>query len=222
LSEIRGSRVAFPDSLRHAIAIHEAGHVLVARTIGGFDVSAVSIDDAGGMTRIKSRPNEIQTLSGLESLMTMLLGGRAAEMEVLPPEDLTAGAGAGAGDRCDLARCTAIAVDIECRFGLGESGLAYLPNTVIELALHNPEVLARVEQRLGKCLGRARAILATRRAVLLSLAAEIGRRGHLSSSEIDAALQLGRGSAILAPGVEARVQQGPRDGCAERIDAALC
>lgn len=193
LAEIRGSRVGFPEALRHAIAIHEAGHVVVAKAIGGFDISAISIDDAGGMTKVKSRPHEIQTLGGLESLMTMLLAGRAAEMEVLAPQELTAGAGAGTGgeNRCDLARCTAIAVDIECRFGLGDSGITYLPDNVIELALHNRDVLARVQQRLAKCLGRARSILAVRREALLSLADALAHRGHLSSGEIDAVLETG-------------------------------
>jgi hypothetical protein len=221
LVEIRGSRNAFPDRLRHAIAVHEAGHVVVAKAIGGFDISAVSIDDAGGMTKLRSRPDEIQTLNGLESLMTMLLAGRAAEMEVLSPDELTAGAGAGAGagvgagNGCDLARCTAIAVDIECRFGLGDSGLAYLPDNVIELALHNRDVLARVEQRLAKCLGRARSLLAARREALLVLAAEIQVRGHLNVGEIDVLLGQ-RVSDTRVPEARALVEKGAC-GCPEQV-----
>lgn len=184
LAEIRGARPALPDHLRRAYAFHEAGHVVVAKVLQGFEVTAVSIDDAGGMTKINSPSNRTQTLSGLEALMTMLLAGRAAELEALAPDELTAGA--GAGDNCDLERSTKIAVDIECRFGLGDSGITYLPDKVIEISLHDPKVLARVERRLVKCLDRARKILVAHRDDLFSLAAEIRSRGYLNATEIGA------------------------------------
>lgn len=187
LSEVRGSRRPLSHLLKHAYGIHEAGHVVVAKAIGGFEVGAVCIDDAGGMTQVSSPADQTQTLSGLEGLITMLLGGRAAELEHLAPDELTAGAGAGKDS--DLERCTKIAVDIECRFGLGDSGIAHLPYTAIELSLHNPDLRARVEQRLSKCLSRARSILATRRDDLFALATAIRDRGHLNRSEIGALLE---------------------------------
>ncbi|MEW6451371.1 MAG: AAA family ATPase [Pseudomonadota bacterium] len=186
LSEIRGARPALSDRLRRAYGFHEAGHVIVAKVLGGFDVTAVSIDDAGGVTKVRSPSDQTQTLSGLEGLMTMLLAGRAAELEALQPDELTAGA--GAGDNCDLERSTKIAVDIECRYGLGDSGITYLPDKVIEISLHNPDVLARVEKRLTKCLDRARKILVAHRDDLFSLAAAIRSRGYLNVTEIDALL----------------------------------
>jgi ATP-dependent Zn protease len=185
LLEVRGSRKPLSDFLKNAYGFHEAGHVVVAKVIGGFEVGAVSVNDAGGMTHVGSPADQTQTLSGLEGLITMLLGGRAAELEALAPEELTAGA--GAGDDSDLERCTKIAVDIECRFGLG-SRIAHLPAKTIELSLYHPDLLARVEQTLAKCLTRARAILAAHRDDLCLLAAAIRDRGHLNRSEIDAVL----------------------------------
>ena len=111
------SRVLIPKE-RRIVAYHEMGHALVALAIPGSDpVQKVSIipRGIGALGYTLQRPVDDRFLMShqeLEDKMTVLLGGRAAEM--ILGDDVST----GAAD--DLAKATDIARGIVMRFGMDE------------------------------------------------------------------------------------------------------
>jgi cell division protease FtsH len=111
------SRILIPKE-RRIVAYHEMGHALVALAIPGTDpVQKVSIipRGIGALGYTLQRPTDDRFLMSrheLEDRMTVLLGGRAAEM--ILGDDVTT----GAAD--DLAKATDIARGIVMRFGMDE------------------------------------------------------------------------------------------------------
>ena len=109
------NRVLNPQE-RRTIATHEMGHALVALSLPGMDtVHKVSIipRGIGALGYTIQRPTEdryLMTQEELENKMTLLLGGRAAEMLLLGH------ASTGAAD--DLVRATDIARSMVVRFGM--------------------------------------------------------------------------------------------------------
>jgi cell division protease FtsH len=112
------SRVLIPRE-RRIVAYHEMGHALVAMaTLGADPVTKVSIipRGIGALGYTLSRPTEDRFLMGrseLEAKLTVLMGGRAAEMLTGP--DVST----GASD--DLARATDIARGMILRFGMDDT-----------------------------------------------------------------------------------------------------
>ena len=111
------SRILIPKE-RRIVAYHEMGHALVALALPGADpVQKVSIipRGIGALGYTMQRPTDDRFLMSrqeLEDKMTVLLGGRAAEM--LLGDDVST----GAAD--DLAKATDIARGIVMRFGMDE------------------------------------------------------------------------------------------------------
>jgi len=111
------SRILIPKE-RRIVAYHEMGHALVALAIPGSDpVQKVSIipRGIGALGYTLQRPIDDRFLMSrheLDDKMTILLGGRAAEM--LLGDDVST----GASD--DLAKATDIARGIVMRFGMDE------------------------------------------------------------------------------------------------------
>jgi cell division protease FtsH len=101
---------------REVIAFHEAGHALVAMALPGSDpIQKISIipRGVGALGYTMQRPIEDRYLMNrdqLEDRLTMLLGGRAAEMLRFPSVST------GAAD--DLRKATEIARSMVMRFGM--------------------------------------------------------------------------------------------------------
>ncbi|MBU6455176.1 MAG: ATP-dependent zinc metalloprotease FtsH [Cyanobacteria bacterium REEB67] len=101
---------------RRSVAFHEMGHTLVSLSIPGSDpVQKVSIipRGIGALGYTMQRPIEdrfLMTRTELESKLTILLGGRAAELLVF------AETSTGASD--DLAKATDIARSMATRYGM--------------------------------------------------------------------------------------------------------
>lgn len=187
LCEIRGARPTMPPSVRHAGAAHEAGHVVVSAALGTVEIKAASVYDLGGTTSIRLKLEHSQTRHGLESLIAVLLGGRAAEELLLAPDAITVGA--GGGEDSDLGRATRLAVELETRLGLGDFGLVHVPERSAELMIMRDETLiAAVRRRLDRCHDRARAIVAANRTAAEAVAAALEARGYLDQRQIDALL----------------------------------
>ncbi len=113
------SRVLGPEE-RRRVAFHEMGHALVAATLPGVDpVHKVSIipRGVGALGYTIQRPTEDRFLLArhdLESRISVLMGGRAAEALVFDGEVST-----GASD--DLQRATQIATEMVTRYGMSET-----------------------------------------------------------------------------------------------------
>ena len=172
------SRILIPRE-RRVVAYHEMGHALVALAIPGSDpVQKVSIipRGIGALGYTLQRPTDDRFLMGrqeLEDKMTVLMGGRAAE--ILLGEDVST----GASD--DLAKATDIARGMVLRFGMDERlgpvawdteqgqflqqpGAFWRPRQFSDETAHEIDVAVRA--RLEAALARAVGILTVNRAEL--------------------------------------------------------
>jgi cell division protease FtsH len=200
------NRVLNPQE-RRTIATHEMGHALVALSLPGMDtVHKVSIipRGIGALGYTIQRPTEdryLMTQEELEHKMTMLLGGRAAEMLLLGH------ASTGAAD--DLARATDIARSMVVRFGMDTTlGLVALesqaPTVLTPLpegvqltgthAQYSPqtarEIDCAVRRRVEAAFLQASELLRARQSTLVEGSRLLLERETLVEVEIRALMQL--------------------------------
>lgn len=186
LAEIRGKSEPMPEAVRRTSATHEAGHIVAGAALGNVSIKAASLHDAAAVTNLSVDVAKSQSLSGLEAVITMLLAGRAAELEVLGEGETSAGA--GGDERSDFARATQIAVDIETRLGFGAFGVVHLSDKVVDLFLHDAAVIRLIKQRLDRCLAHARDIVSTNKGAVLAIADALAVQGYLDQAQIEALL----------------------------------
>lgn len=166
---IRSNRPPVPYDLRWRFAIHEAGHAVVHHALDLGPVRGLNIDTGQGAYNLLGfHPSGTDTRAWFESMLTMLMAGRAAEALVLK----RVSSGSGGTDDSDLARATRIAFDMERTLGFGtEHPLLYRPHRdPAEVFGREPELAARVHARLEAALDRAAAILRRRRPIFHDLA----------------------------------------------------
>ena len=190
------SRILIPRE-RRIVAYHEMGHALVALAIPGSDpVQKVSIIPRGiaALGYTMQHPTEDRFLMGrqeLEDKMTILLGGRAAE--ILLGDDVST----GAAD--DLAKATDVARGMVMRFGMDERLGPVAWDTEQGNFMQQPGVFWRqrrysettaneidlaVRSRLDAALARAVGILRENRATLDEGATALLAHETLNADEI--------------------------------------
>lgn len=185
------------DHERHVIAVHEMGHVIVGHVLGNTEkIHKVSIIPRGiaALGYTLQRPTEdrfLMTRAELQSRLSMLLGGRAAEVLML--DEVSTGA------EDDLARATDIARSMVMRFGMDSDlgPVAYEPAPSALLPV--PESIASapprrfseatsrdidcaVQRLIQDALGRASDVLQKNKALL-----EEGSRRLLASETLEEA-----------------------------------
>ena len=213
------SRILIPRE-RRIVAYHEMGHALVALAIPGSDpIQKVSIipRGIGALGYTLQRPTDDRFLMGrheLENRMTVLMGGRAAEM--LLGEDIST----GAAD--DLAKATDIARGMVLRFGMDEKlgpvawdteqgqflnqpGVFWQPRRFSDETAHEIDVAVRAH--LDGALGRAVGILTVNRAELDEGAASLLAHETLGAEELP--------KVKVEAGCVRRRRRGSDDGCGE-------
>ena len=167
---------------RHATAVHEAGHVAVGVAAEHTDpVHKVSILPRGralGVTcSLPERDRLMYRREYLVDQICLMLGGRAAEMEILGTMT------AGAAD--DIERAAALARRMVAELGMSELGPICLKD---EHATHSEALLARVEETtrrlLDEQLGRARRIVRERAFEIGALVEALLARETLDADEI--------------------------------------
>ncbi|MFO7274979.1 MAG: ATP-dependent zinc metalloprotease FtsH [Bacillota bacterium] len=182
----RKGRMIRPEEKRR-VAVHEAGHALVATLTPGADpvqkVTIIPRGRAGGFTL--TTPEQDQTLytrSELEARLKMLLGGLAAE-EVLLGERST-----GAQD--DLKRATELAREMIGRFGMGESvGLMSVPEGewpgVYTISQESAAAIEReVKELLDRLYREVRSLVEVNKDRLVALVVELSDRETLDGEEV--------------------------------------
>lgn len=180
---IRLDRPIVPYDLRWRFAVHEAGHAVVHHALDLGPVHGLNIDTgAGGYNLLGFHQSGSNTAEWYGNLLAMLLAGRAAEVLVLK----RASGGAGGSDDSDLARATRIALDMERTLGLGEEyPLLYRadrnPADVLD---GNPQLAARVHDRLQAALDAAMTILQERRRVFETLISELFNSQVLDGNQV--------------------------------------
>ncbi|MDE3151484.1 MAG: ATP-dependent zinc metalloprotease FtsH [Gemmatimonadota bacterium] len=196
---------------REITAYHEMGHALVALATPGSDpVQKVSIipHGLGALGFTLQRPSEeryIATQGELEAKLTVMLGGRAAELTVFG--ELST----GAAD--DLVRATELARDMVTRFGMndavghvvyGQTSAPFLPQPSYLPAESRPysdqtarEIEGGVRTLVQEALERALGVLATNREALDEGAHRLIEKETLAHDELPSLAP--RGTDAAAP-----------------------
>jgi ATP-dependent Zn protease len=179
----------------HAVAVHEAGHAVLAHHLG-IPVNAVSIipsGPSGGATttgRASTYPNQAE----LENHVTMLLGGRAADLVVGTK-------GAHAGAAMDLSMATRL-----LQSGISEWGLYHTLSPAI-FAHQGEEVSLRLEAALSRLLSRAVDIVIEYRHQVVAVARALVNLRLLTAAEFIGVLA--EPDALMRPPKSFKPPQAP-------------
>ncbi|QUJ76952.1 AAA family ATPase [Sulfitobacter albidus] len=146
------------------IAVHEAGHAVVAQALGIGHLESIMITDNGGNVACRIYDNESK-LSDIETQITFSMAGRAAERLILG--DISAGAGGPA--HSDLALATGAAISIETTYGLGLQGPVWHQDPHAAY-ITTPAIRDKVLQRITRAETRAGRILEHNRHYVEALA----------------------------------------------------
>jgi cell division protease FtsH len=199
------SRILIPRE-RRVVAYHEMGHALVALAIPGSDpVQKVSIipRGIGALGYTLQRPTDDRFLMGkreLEDKMTVLMGGRAAE--ILLGEDISTGASDDLAKATDIARGMVLRFGMDDRLGpvawdteqgqfLGQPGAFWRPRQFSDETAHEIDVAVR--GRLEGALARAVGILTENRSGLDEGAAALLAHESLTAEELPKVKAIGVG-----------------------------
>jgi cell division protease FtsH len=204
IAEIAGGEVAYPAAFRRVIAVHEAGHAVLHAVLSPGTLVRADLRRAGGAVGgVQGRPEPGKAIDNrwVREGLAMLLGGRAAEHEILGAPS----GGAGGSADSDLAKATALAALAEASLGLG-ADLLWLgpvgPDEAARLLTLRPDLASRVSERLEEAYADARAIIRERRDAVEAVADGLRTQGMLSGPEIEsmvAATAPGPHSAAAAP-----------------------
>ena len=200
---------------KHAVAVHEAGHALVAALSPGADpVAKVTILPAGQALGVTQQlPVDERHLYGegyLKDSLAIRLGGRASELLVLGE--------ASTGASNDLAGATDLAMRMVREYGMSERvgpvGFAsgspmYLGGEEIQRRPYAEETQRVIDEEVAGLLReaeeRALKLLGDHRAALDRLVESLLTHETVDGSEVQAAIE-GAGGPAGAPDSEARPQ----------------
>ena len=187
-----------PEFLR-AIALHEAGHAILATCLG-IPVERVSIEARGtaaGWTQVR-RLDLVPTRARIEAEVMEILGGRAA--------DIVLGQGPHAGASADLRMATARLTALRSSYGLGET-LIYRrdPGEAADLLAGDAELARQVEAHLQTLMRASLRLVEAHRSAVLALADLLIRRRVATGAEVAAI-------AAAHPGGRAALLRAPRPG----------
>ncbi|MBY3201775.1 AAA family ATPase [Rhizobium laguerreae] len=182
--ELRDLEAMLPEKLAYTLkqqfqlAVHEAGHALVALSVGYAASATIEIREAfdpnagshfGGRTTYKMNEDHFPTESGLLDRIAVCLAGMAAESVVFDNRSIGSGGVAGS----DVERATAIARRMVGSYGLGKSPVFV---TNVEL-IGSQRLPCRLESEVIEILKtqyeRTIAILNSEKARLIELASDV-------------------------------------------------
>jgi cell division protease FtsH len=180
-------RAALNRAEAERIAVHEAGHAIVAGLLGVGVVEKVSILKRGralGVTLVTQHQDiTLQSEPELRARMAMLLAGRGAEMLVL--------GNASTGAANDLEHVSGMAYRMVTEFGFGRGGAPFsyagLPEHLREAAA-GPETVAEARDIIREVEARCQALLVANRAALNQLAAELLEHETVSGAVVERCL----------------------------------
>jgi cell division protease FtsH len=203
------SRIMTEEEKRR-VAVHEAGHALVALSLPGADpVHRVTIiprttGALGATLQLPTEDHYLVTREQLLDRLCVLVGGRAAEL--LTFED----ASTGAAD--DLERATELAREMVCHFAMsdrlgmqtfGHGGARFLDASVaLDARGHSEESARAIDEEIRALLEDARAravsLLRSRRAALDRIAARLLVEETLERAELERLATEGAETTVAA------------------------
>ncbi|NLH82496.1 MAG: AAA family ATPase [Phyllobacteriaceae bacterium] len=163
------------DELRR-VALHEAGHVVAALTLGVpvREVTILEKNGAGGRTEIAVASTD--TIEALRAQIVIALAGRASD-EIL-------GSGPGAGAAEDLAIATRVATACRASFGLAGTLLHHDPDVLQHRLLTDSRLTHDVEDDLQNAHAEARRIITEQGDLVEAIAGEMMRRKVLDAEDL--------------------------------------
>lgn len=178
-----------PAELRH-VAIHEAGHAVVAHVLG-YRVETVTIQgegNAGGWTDV--RLPSVSDRGLIEARVKILLAGRAANTSF--------GATADTGATADLAEATRLLAAARLSFGLADSLVFRCsPEHALDMVARDHSLADAIGQELTRLMISTKRIIFDNRAVIAKVAESLLDRMVLDGQELDALMSLPRGQEYL-------------------------
>lgn len=180
-------RSALDPKERDRIAVHEAGHAIVARALGVGVIEKVSILKRGralGATLVTNDQEiHLQSQTEMRARIAMLLGGRVAELLVL--KDVSTGAAN------DLERVSNMAYRMVTEFGFGKQpgpfSYAGLPERDRPLA-NCQEAITEARELIREIEVECTALLRTKRRALDLLTAQLLEHETVDGAVVDACL----------------------------------
>lgn len=182
MGEINGSATALTLAERERIAVHEAGHAIIAQVLNVGLVEKVTILPRGGalgVTLVTQREDkQLHLKSELENRIQMLLGGRAAE--IISYDDASSGAAS------DLKEASKIALSMVANLGLGLQGTLFNLEalTAMNIQPDTHQAVAEAESLLAKQNEACFALLRRYDAALKALTAQLLERETVEGSEV--------------------------------------
>jgi len=141
MGEINGSATAMTEAERERVAVHEAGHAIVAQVLGVGVVEKVTILPRGGALGVtlvtQSEDKQLHLKSEMENRIQMLLGGRAAE--IMTYHDASSGAAS------DLKEASRLALSMVASLGLGDKGTLFSMDALAAFNIKPDTTLAVAE-----------------------------------------------------------------------------
>jgi cell division protease FtsH len=198
------------DEEKRRVAMHEAGHALVALSVAHADpvhrvtIIPRSVGALGATLQLPTEERYLMTREELRDRLAVLFGGRAAEE--LAFGDVSTGA------QNDLEQASELARRMTCSFGMSErlgaqtfgaSGPSYLGGGELGRGRGYSDETARLIDREVRALleaehARARAILTERRRTLEGVATELFARETLDGPQLAAAVAAVEGATDVA------------------------
>jgi cell division protease FtsH len=179
--------VGYHPEERRRVAIHEAGHALVA-ALNGRDVKLASILRRSGSLGLVAHgeidERYLKTPTEATDLMAVALAGRAAEIQEFGE--------ASSGIASDLAAATAIAAQLVGMLGAGGSLLsleaAHLAGAgnLVAKVFHDDKARAKADEFMHRAADRAACAVLEHRRALLALADALYEQDELTGDEVHA------------------------------------
>lgn len=170
-----------PQGLRWTVAVHEAGHALMAILMGRVVRSVSILPRPGGIegtTDVDKDPSGVETLASIEDNVRIRMAGRASDSLI--------GMGPNSGACEDIARSIAMMSDAYLRFWMSGPPTSLGGTTG---GASSEQRRAFVERRIANVLFEVTERLSRHKAALNLLAEALLDRGILSANDIRALLE---------------------------------
>jgi cell division protease FtsH len=187
---------------RKRVAVHEAGHAIIAQVLNVGRVEKVTILPRGGALGVtlvtQADDKQLHLKSELQNRIQMLLGGRAAEL--ITYDDASSGAAS------DLKEASRIALSMAATLGLGDTGSLFSLEalTALNIKPDPSSAVAEAEAILAAQNERCLATLRELRVALVELTAKLVEHETIDGHEVARAIA----------GARATERVGDEEGCA--------
>jgi len=186
MGEVNGSSSAMTERERERIAVHEAGHAILAQVMNVGRVEKVTILSRGGALGVtlvtQTEDKKLHLKSEIQGRIQMLLAGRAAEL--ITYDDASSGAAS------DLKEASRLALTMVATLGLSDTGTLFSLDALSALNIRpDPSsAVAEAEAILATQNERCLATLRELRAALLDLTAKLVAHETIDGDEVARAI----------------------------------